>query len=93
MYVNKRSELAQRGNSAIENVCTIIIIIMNMHVHYTESCLLQHTRELISARKTPHKHTQQRHESSTVTLTWHACKYEVDKLQSNSFIKYVIYIM
>ena len=33
----------------------------------------QHTRELITAR------VQQRPESPTVTLTWHACKYKVRK--------------
>ena len=32
---------------------------------------------LISARETSYK--QQRHESPTVTLTWHACKYKVYK--------------
>ena len=37
----------------------------------------QHTRELISARKTSHKRTQQpRPESPTVTLTWHARKLQ-----------------
>ena len=27
MYVNKRVELSQRGNSALENLCIIIIIV------------------------------------------------------------------
>ena len=33
----------------------------------------QHSRELVTAGKTSHK--QQRLESPTVTLTWHASKY------------------
>ena len=37
----------------------------------------QQTRELISARTTSHK---RRPESPTVTLTWHASKYKVNKL-------------
>ena len=37
----------------------------------------QHTRQLISARKTVRQTQQQRPESPTVTLTWHACKYKV----------------
>ena len=38
----------------------------------------QHTRQLISApRKTVRQTRQQRPESPTVTLTWHACKYMV----------------
>ena len=36
----------------------------------------QQTRELIIARKTSHKQ-QQRLESPTVTVTWHASKYKV----------------
>ena len=38
----------------------------------------QQTRELISTQKMSHK--QQRPESPTVTLTWHASKYRVHKL-------------
>ena len=40
----------------------------------------QHTRELISAQKTSHKHDNKRPESPTVTLAWHACKCKVHKL-------------
>ena len=42
----------------------------------------QHTRELISVRNTSAAQVQlqqQRPESPTVTLTWHACKYKVHK--------------
>ena len=41
----------------------------------------QHTRELISARKTDVTQTQQqRPELPAVTLTWHASKYKAHKL-------------
>ena len=40
----------------------------------------QHTRELISEKKKITQAQQQRPESPTVTLTWHASKYKVHKL-------------
>ena len=48
----------------------------------------QHTRELISSRKTSLTQTQQqRPEWPTVTLTWHACKYKVHKLHHRYILK------
>ena len=56
----------------------------------TTLCWNQHTRELISARKTSHKH--KRPESPTVTLTWHACKYKVHTFHQRYMHFFFFYI-
>jgi len=45
----------------------------------------QHTRELISAQKTSHKHNKDR--SRLQQLTWHANKYKVHKLHQRYILK------
>ena len=47
----------------------------------------QHTRELISVPRKSHKRNNKRPESPTVTLTWHACKYEVHKLHQQYILE------
>ena len=48
----------------------------------------QHTRKLISAWMTSHKPTNKRPELPTVTLTWHASKYKVRKLQQPRYLSF-----
>ena len=48
-------------------------------IHLAYLARNQHTRELISARKTSHKHSN-KDSSPTVILTWHASKYKIHKL-------------
>ena len=52
----------------------------------------QQTRELIGTWKTSHKR-QQRHESPTVTLTWHASKYKVHKLHQMYILVEFVYLL
>ena len=64
--------------SAVLSICYLILILV--------TC--QRTRELISTQKTPYRMQQQRPESPTVTLTWHASKYKVHKLHQG----YILFI-
>ena len=86
------SSLGQSNlNTVIKYVCYFIysdVQLELMHIYYNECDVIkvpnQHTRELISTRNTS---TKQRHESATVTLTWHACKYKVHKLHQRYISK------
>ena len=69
--------------------CNLYIIARAIQVHYrsfrnVDLCVRilmnQHTRELIKARKTSHKHNNEKHASAMVTLPWHASEYKVHKL-------------
>ena len=51
----------------------------------------QQTKELINARKTQTQ--QQRSESLTVTLTWHASKYKVHKLHQRYILTELYFVI
>ena len=53
----------------------------------------QQTRELISAPKDVTQAQQQRPESPTVTLTWHASKHEVRKLHQRYILFVFVFVL
>ena len=69
---------SQNYSAAVQNHPVKIILHQN-----------QHTRELISTRKTSHKHSNKDLSRLRYTLTWHASKYKVHKLHQ----RYILYII
>ena len=73
---NKKHKLCTYTRSLQRKQETQVVYVHNEWNRTRPRALVQnqHTRELICARKTSHKQKQQRPESHTVTLTWHASK-------------------
>ena len=69
---NKKHKLCTYTSSLLRKQETQVVYV---HNEWNRALVQnQHTRELICTRKTSQKQKQQRPESPTVTLTWHASK-------------------
>ena len=80
-FMNNDADRAEQHNYNEKSVTSLpALMLTSLKQNKGQSALYQQTRELISARNTYNTSTTIKPKSPTVTLIYHACKYNVHKL-------------